>query len=100
MSDLPGPGIEPMSPALAGGFLTTVPPGKPLYYLLACFLFVTSVLFSFFPSNFFWIELFLFLFFLMIPFISTISFKVYLIFLVVALGFTVVYLKIISYWLH
>ena len=30
MWDLPGPGIEPMSPALAGGFLTTVPPGKYL----------------------------------------------------------------------
>ena len=29
--DLPDPGIEPMSPALAGGFLTTEPPGKPLY---------------------------------------------------------------------
>ena len=28
MWDLPRPGIEPMSPALAGGFLTTVPPGK------------------------------------------------------------------------
>ena len=28
MWDLPGPGFEPMSPALAGGFLTTVPPGK------------------------------------------------------------------------
>ena len=28
MWDLPGPGIEPMSPALAGGFLTTVLPGK------------------------------------------------------------------------
>ena len=27
MWDLPGPGHEPMSPALAGGFLTTVPPG-------------------------------------------------------------------------
>ena len=26
---LPGPGIEPMSPALAGGFSTTGPPGKP-----------------------------------------------------------------------
>ena len=25
---LPGPGIEPVSPALAGGFLTTRPPGK------------------------------------------------------------------------
>ena len=29
MWDLPGPGLEPMSPALADGFLTTVPPGKP-----------------------------------------------------------------------
>ena len=26
--DLPDPGIEPMSPALAGGFFTTEPPGK------------------------------------------------------------------------
>ena len=29
MWDLPGPGLEPMCPALAGGFLTTEPPGKP-----------------------------------------------------------------------
>ena len=29
--DLPDPGIEPMSPALAGGFFTTEPPGKPAY---------------------------------------------------------------------
>ena len=29
MWDLPGPGLEPVSPALAGGCLTTVPPGKP-----------------------------------------------------------------------
>ena len=28
MWDLPRPGLEPMSPALAGGFLTTVPTGK------------------------------------------------------------------------
>ena len=28
MWDIPRPGIEPMSPALAGGFLTTEPPGK------------------------------------------------------------------------
>ena len=32
MWDLPGPGLEPMSPALAGGFLTTVPPGKPTIF--------------------------------------------------------------------
>ena len=38
--DLPGPGIEPLSPALAGSFLTTEPPGKPqilqLFYKLFC----------------------------------------------------------------
>ena len=30
MWNLPGPGIESLSPELAGGFLTTGPPGKPL----------------------------------------------------------------------
>ena len=34
MWDLPGPGIEPMSSALAGWFLSTVPPGKSGHYLL------------------------------------------------------------------
>ena len=29
MWDLPRPGLEPVSPALAGRFLTTGPPGKP-----------------------------------------------------------------------
>ena len=29
MWDLPGSGIEPTSPALAGGFFTTEPPGEP-----------------------------------------------------------------------
>ena len=29
MWDLPRPGLEPMSPALAGRFSTTAPPGKP-----------------------------------------------------------------------
>ena len=33
MWDLPGPGIKPVSPALAGGFLTTVPPEKSLNVL-------------------------------------------------------------------
>ena len=27
--DLPDPGIKPASPALAGGFFTAQPPGKP-----------------------------------------------------------------------
>ena len=30
MWDLPGSGIEPVSPALAGQFFTTEPPEKPL----------------------------------------------------------------------
>ena len=29
MWDLPRPGLEPVFPALAGGFSTTAPPGKP-----------------------------------------------------------------------
>ena len=29
MWDPPRPGLEPVSPALAGGFSTTAPPGKP-----------------------------------------------------------------------
>ena len=31
MWDLPRPGLEPVSPALAGRFSTTAPPGKPLF---------------------------------------------------------------------
>ena len=38
MWDLPRPGIEPMSPALAGGFLTTRPPEKFSPNPLPCFL--------------------------------------------------------------
>ena len=33
MRDLPRPGLDPMSPALAGGFLTTAPPGKPCQFI-------------------------------------------------------------------
>ena len=35
MWDLPRPGLEPVSPALAGRFSTTAPPGKPR---ITCFL--------------------------------------------------------------
>ena len=31
LGDLPNPGIEPVSPALAGGFFTTEPPGRPQF---------------------------------------------------------------------
>ena len=34
MWDLPRPGLEPGCPALAGGFLTTAPPGKSLCVIL------------------------------------------------------------------
>ena len=36
MWDLPRPGLEPVSPALAGRLSTTAPPGKPLYMLFNC----------------------------------------------------------------
>ena len=44
MWDLPGPGLEPMSPALAGGFLTTVPPGKPWVQVLTPIVLMVSCL--------------------------------------------------------
>ena len=34
MWDLPGPGFKPLSPAVAGRFLTTAPPGKPPFFIL------------------------------------------------------------------
>ena len=38
MWDLPRPGLEPVSPALAGWFSTTAPPGKPnILYFKVCF---------------------------------------------------------------
>ena len=36
MWDLPRPGLEPVSPALAGRFLATAPPGKPRKHLVRC----------------------------------------------------------------
>ena len=37
LGDIPEPGIEPASPALAGGFFTTDLPGKLIYiYLYMC----------------------------------------------------------------
>ena len=47
MWDLPGPGLKPVSPALAGGFLTTVPPGKSLslsYYMAVFVLIMFCIL--------------------------------------------------------
>ena len=45
--NLPSPGIEPMSPvspALAGRFFNTVPPGKPVILLLKKFLLTNNKL--------------------------------------------------------
>ena len=41
MWDLPGPGLEPTSPALADGFLTTAPPGKSRKIL--CYVYFTTI---------------------------------------------------------
>ena len=45
MWDLPGPGIDPVSPALASGFLTTGPPVKPYGFDFIAFGFAISLLF-------------------------------------------------------
>ena len=37
MWDLPRPGLEPVSPALAGRFSTTAPPGKPPFIVFELF---------------------------------------------------------------
>ena len=42
--DLPGSGVKPTFPALAGGFFTTAPPGKPKYLL---YMFAIIILFLF-----------------------------------------------------
>ena len=45
MWDPPGPGLELMSPALAGGFVTTAPPGKSGRPLYSYFIIGSSFLF-------------------------------------------------------
>ena len=42
MWDPPRPGLEPVSPALAGRFSTTAPPGKPLIVVLICISLIIS----------------------------------------------------------
>ena len=51
MWDLLGPGIKPTSPALAGGFLTTAPPGKSCVHI-----FCVNICFHFFWVDI-WVEL-------------------------------------------
>ena len=43
MWDPPGPGLEPVSPAWAGGFLTTAPPGKPRLHFFCLTLILTCL---------------------------------------------------------
>ena len=47
--DLPRPGLEPVSPALAGRFSTTAPPGKPSkafdLFITHCFIYLFIYLF-------------------------------------------------------
>ena len=45
MWDLPRPGLEPVSPALAGRFSTTVPPGKPTIFFFKQDLYIYLILF-------------------------------------------------------
>ena len=40
MWDPPRPGLEPVSPALAGGLPTTAPPGKPQEFLTSALVFI------------------------------------------------------------
>ena len=41
--DLPDPGMEPGSPALADGFFSTEPPGKPSVFLRTTYLIVSDI---------------------------------------------------------
>ena len=52
MWDLPGAGLEPVSPALAGRFLTTAPPGKSLKLLVI--IVATEMTTSYF-NNIWWV---------------------------------------------
>ena len=43
MWDFPRPGLEPVSPALAGRFSTTAPPGKPGTSFFVCWLWLSGL---------------------------------------------------------
>ena len=55
--DLPNPGIEPVSPALAGKFFTTAPPGKPYVVFGEMLIYIFRPFFFFFTGFFVFIEL-------------------------------------------
>ena len=43
MWTLPGPGMEPVSPALVDGFLSISPPGKPCIVVINCYCFCPGI---------------------------------------------------------
>ena len=61
MWDLPGPGVEPVSPALAGRYLTTVSPGKSSFLknfkFILFFIFIYVVIFISVLYSFMWIQI-------------------------------------------
>ena len=54
MWDLPGPGHEPVFPALASRFLTTAPPGKPYFMFLKYLLLICILVKRMFFTNLPW----------------------------------------------
>ena len=70
MWDLPRPGFEPVSPALAGRFSTTAPPGKPWFFFFYLKIFFLIIIFYFNNFILFYFILIYFIFFLFfLPFI-------------------------------
>ena len=61
MWDLPRPGLEPMSPALAGRFSTTAPPGKPnsSVFNFSSYIFNFQVFFSYSLCSFSYMTFFM-----------------------------------------
>ena len=73
MRDLPRPGHEPVSPALAGGLSTTVPPGKPplfLFYLYLNTMYIDHLILLYKS-----LRLFSFLFFFILSFLFFLLFS-------------------------
>ena len=63
MWDLPRPGLKPVSPALAGRFSTTAPPGKPEVTILTIFKLFIALALSIFTLFCFVLFLILFIYF-------------------------------------
>ena len=85
MWDLPRPGLKPVSPALAGRFSTTAPPGKPSLFFLMSLANGLSVLFIFSKNQLLVLLIFAVVFFVSISFISALVFMIS--FLLLTLGF-------------